>query len=115
MSHLISDNVHVVENDQGAINAAYQVADFALEGRNERDQKRLLPFAEMDLFSAKGLGGIRIPQKFGGAFVSNKTLAHVFRILNKADSSVGQTFSQWWSRTSHQRYQNPEHNSNDRK
>ena len=90
MSHLISDNVHVVENDQGAINAAYQVADFALEGRNERDQKRLLPFAEMDLFSAKGLGGIRIPQKFGGAFVSNKTLAHVFRILNKADSSVGQ-------------------------
>ena len=90
MSHLISDNVHVVENDQGAINAAYQVADFTLEGRNERDQKRLLPFAEMDLFSAKGLGGIRIPQKFGGAFVSNKTLAHVFRILNKADSSVGQ-------------------------
>ncbi|NNH01978.1 SfnB family sulfur acquisition oxidoreductase [Acinetobacter sp. ANC 5414] len=90
MSHLISDNVHVVKNDQDAINAAYQVADFALEGRNERDQKRQLPFAEIDLFSQKGLGGIRIPQNFGGAFVSNKTLAHVFRILNKADSSVGQ-------------------------
>ena len=67
MSHLISDNVHVVENDQDAINAAYQVADFALEGRNERDQKRQLPFAEIDLFSQKGLGGIRIPQNFGGA------------------------------------------------
>ena len=90
MSHLISDNVHVVENDQDAINAAYQVADFALEGRNERDQKRQLPFAEIDLFSQKGLGGFRIPQNFGGAFVSNKTLAQVFRILNKADSSVGQ-------------------------
>lgn len=90
MSHLISDNVHVVENDQDAINAAYQVADFALEGRNERDQKRQFPFAEIDLFSQKGLGGIRIPQNFGGAFVSNKTLAHVFRIINKADSSVGQ-------------------------
>ncbi|TCH65656.1 SfnB family sulfur acquisition oxidoreductase [Acinetobacter sp. ANC 4862] len=90
MSHLISDNVHVVKNDQDAINAAYQVADFALEGRNERDQKRQLPFAEIDLFSQKGLGGIRIPKHFGGAFVSNKTLAHVFRILNKADSSVGQ-------------------------
>ena len=90
MSHLISDNVHVVENDQDAMNAAYQVADFALEGRNERDQKRQLPFAEIDLFSQKGLGGIRIPQNFGGAFVSNKTLAHVFRIINKADSSVGQ-------------------------
>ena len=90
MSHLISDNVHVVENDQDAMNAAYQVADFALEGRNERDQKCQLPFAEIDLFSQKGLGGIRIPQNFGGAFVSNKTLAHVFRIINKADSSVGQ-------------------------
>lgn len=90
MSHLISDSVHVVKNDQDAINAAYQVADFALEGRNERDQKRQLPFAEIDLFSQKGLGGIRIPKNFGGAFVSNKTLVHVFRIINKADSSVGQ-------------------------
>lgn len=90
MSRLISENVHVIENDLEAIHAAYHVADFALEGRNERDQQRLLPFAEIDLFSQKGLGGIRIPKHFGGAFVSNKTLAHVFRILNKADSSVGQ-------------------------
>lgn len=90
MSRLISENVHVIENDFEAIHAAYHVADFALEGRNERDQQRLLPFAEIDLFSQKGLGGIRIPKQFGGAFVSNKTLAHVFRILNKADSSVGQ-------------------------
>lgn len=90
MSRLISENVHVIENDLEAIHAAYHVADFALEGRNERDQQRLLPFAEIDLFSQKGLGGIRIPKQFGGAFVSNKTLAHVFRIMNKADSSVGQ-------------------------
>jgi SfnB family sulfur acquisition oxidoreductase len=33
---------------------------------------------------------MRIPQEFGGAYVSNKILAQVFRILNKADSSVGQ-------------------------
>lgn len=71
-------------------NAAYQVADFALEGRNQRDQQRLLPFAEIDLFSQKGLGGMRIPKQYGGAFVANKTLTHVFRIINKADSSVGQ-------------------------
>jgi len=90
MSRLISENVHVIENDLEAIHAAYHVADFALEGRNDRDQQRLLPFAEIDLFSQKGLGGIRIPKQFGGAFVSNKTLAHVFRILNKADSNVGQ-------------------------
>ena len=90
MSHLISENIHVIENDLDAIQAAYQLADFALEGRNERDQNRLLPFAEIDMFSQKGLGGIRIPKSFGGAFVTNKTLAQVFRIINKADSSVGQ-------------------------
>lgn len=90
MSRLISENIHVIENDLEAIHAAYHVADFALEGRNDRDQQRFLPFAEIDLFSQKGLGGIRIPKQFGGAFVSNKTLAHVFRILNKADSSMGQ-------------------------
>lgn len=90
MSRLTSEKVHIIENDLDAINAAYQVADFALEGRNQRDQQRLLSFAEIDLFSQKGLGGMRIPKQYGGAFVANKTLAHVFRIINKADSSVGQ-------------------------
>lgn len=90
MSHTLSKNIHVIQNDQDAINAAYHVADFALEGRDQRDQNRELPFAEVELFSQKGLGGIRIPQAFGGAFVSNKTLAQVFRIINKADPSVGQ-------------------------
>ena len=90
MSQLIFENIHIIENDLDAIQAAYQVADFALEGRNERDQQRLLPFAEVYAFSEKGLGGIRIPKSFDGAFVSNKTLAHVFRIINKADSSLGQ-------------------------
>ena len=90
MSHTLSKNIHVIQNDQDAINAAYHVADFALEGRDQRDQNRQLPFAEIELFSKKGLGGIRIPQAFGGAFVTNKTLAQVFRIINKADSSVGQ-------------------------
>mgnify|MGYP002133522343 CR=1 FL=1 len=90
MSRLIAENVHILENGQDAINAAYQVADYALEGRNQRDQQRQLPFAEIELFSSKGLGGMRIPQEFGGAYVSHKVLAQVFRILNKADSSVGQ-------------------------
>ncbi|EMH9262216.1 SfnB family sulfur acquisition oxidoreductase, partial [Acinetobacter baumannii] len=67
--------VQVIQNDQQAINAAYQVADFALEGRNTRDQQRLLPQEQIESFSQKGLGGIRIAKKYGGAFVSNKTLA----------------------------------------
>ena len=90
MSRLMTESVHIIENDQDAINAAYQVADFALEGRNARDQNHQLPFDEVDLFSQKGLGGIRIPKSYGAPFVSNKTLAHVFRIINKADSSLGQ-------------------------
>lgn len=90
MSRLISESVHIIENDQDAINAAYQVADFVLEGRNHRDQNRQLPFEEIERFSSKGLGGLRIAKQYGGAEVSNKTLAQVFRILNKADSSIGQ-------------------------
>jgi SfnB family sulfur acquisition oxidoreductase len=90
MAYFNSNNIQILENDQDAINAAYQVADFALEGRNFRDQTRSLPFAEIEHFSQKGLGGLRIPKPYGGAYVSNKTLARVFRILNKADSSVGQ-------------------------
>ena len=90
MSRLITENVHIVKNDQEAIQAAYQVADIVLEGRNHRDQHRILPFDEIELFSQRGLGGLRIPKQYGGAAVSNKTLAQVFRILNKADSSFGQ-------------------------
>lgn len=55
--------VQVIQNDQQAINAAYQVADFALEGRNTRDQQRLLPQEQIESFSQKGLGGIRIAKK----------------------------------------------------
>lgn len=86
----IRTQVQLISNDQQAINAAYQVADFALEERNKRDQNRILPTEQINQFSQKGLGGIRIPKQYGGVFVSNKTLAHVFRILTKADANVGQ-------------------------
>lgn len=87
---VIHAQIQLISNDQQAINAAYQVADFALEERNRRDQNRILPTEQIIQFSQKGLGGIRVPQQYGGAFVSNKTLAHVFRILSKADANVGQ-------------------------
>lgn len=85
-----SQQASVIENDQQALNAAYQVADFALIERNQRDQLRILPNDVIEQFSLKGLGGIRIAKKYGGAAISNVTLAHVFRILSKADASVGQ-------------------------
>nr|WP_312276309.1 SfnB family sulfur acquisition oxidoreductase [Moraxella sp. CTOTU46711] len=78
-----------IVTDEQAIQAAKQVAAFALIKRDERDQQRQLPFAVMDLFSQTGLGGIRIPKQYGGAEVSNRTLADVFRILSKADANIG--------------------------
>ncbi|WP_417211083.1 SfnB family sulfur acquisition oxidoreductase [Acinetobacter venetianus] len=87
---VIQVQTQLISNDQQAINAAYQVADFALEERNIRDQQRILPSEQIIQFSQKGLGGIRVPKDYDGAFVSNKTLAHVFRILSKADANVGQ-------------------------
>lgn len=89
-SSLSKRSVHILKNDQQALNAAYQVADEALVNRNIRDQQRILPYEAIEHLSQKGLGGIRIPKRYGGAFVSNKTLAQVFRILSKADSNVGQ-------------------------
>lgn len=90
LSSLSIRSVHILKNDQQALNAAYQVADEALVNRNIRDQQRILPYEAIEHLSQKGLGGIRIPKRYGGAFVSNKTLAQVFRILSKADSNVGQ-------------------------
>ena len=90
MSTLNQTNIHIIQNDQEAINAAYQVADFALEQRDLRDQQRILPTDVIQKLTQKGLIGIRIPKQYGGAFVSNKTLSHVFRILAKADANVGQ-------------------------
>lgn len=90
LSSLFKRSVHILKNDQQALNAAYQVADEALVNRNIRDQQRILPYEAIEHLSQKGLGGIRIPKRYGGAFVSNKILAQVFRILSKADSNVGQ-------------------------
>ncbi len=78
-----------IENDEQAIQAAEQVAEFALIKRQQRDQQRQLPFDVIELFSQTGLGGIRIPKQYGGAEVSNTTLANVFRILSKADANIG--------------------------
>lgn len=91
MSNLnFEQRVQLIENDQQALNAAYQIADFALVERNQRDQQGILPVDVIEQFSQKGLGAIRIAKQYGGAQVSHKTLAQVFRILSKADASVGQ-------------------------
>jgi SfnB family sulfur acquisition oxidoreductase len=90
MTQLISPPAKIIKTDQEAVNQAYQVADFALEGRRQRDQQRQLPYAEVAQFSQRGLGGVRIPRAYGGAFIANKTLAQIFRIIAKSDANLGQ-------------------------
>lgn len=82
--------IHRIHSDDEAIIVAQQLAtDFAREA-GQRDAERRLPWDELAHFSASGLGGITVPREFGGAGVSYRTLAQVFRILNTADSSLGQ-------------------------
>ncbi len=82
--------IHRISSDAEAVTVAQQLAvEFAREA-GQRDAERRLPWEELTRFSASGLGGITVPRKFGGAGVSYRTLVQVFRILNAADSSLGQ-------------------------
>ncbi len=81
---------HLITSDQEALEVASRLAERFVLGASERDARRLLPWGEVDEYTASGLGGITIPKAFGGADVSNVTLAKVFEILCAADPALGQ-------------------------
>ena len=58
--------VHRVHSDQEAIRTAQQIAAQFEAEASERDQKRRLPYAEIELLTRSGLWGITIPKAFGG-------------------------------------------------
>ena len=80
----------IIESDEQALRIAQQLAALLKAGSGDRDRERRLPHAELDLFSASGLWGISVPKAFGGAGVSNVTLAKVIRLISEADGSLGQ-------------------------
>lgn len=80
----------VLRNDAEAISAAYELAAQVRPTAGVRDRERQLPWAEIELFTRSGLGGISVPREFGGAQVSFATVAKVFAILSAADPAVGQ-------------------------
>jgi SfnB family sulfur acquisition oxidoreductase len=82
--------VRRISDDAEAIAAANASANACAAGASERDRKRLLPWAELDLWSESGLGAITVPREYGGADVSHATLAEVFVILCAADPALGQ-------------------------
>lgn len=80
----------LITSDAEAIAAAEALALHLAPGAAERDRARLLPWEEIELLTASGLGGITVPREYGGADVSHATLARVFAILAAADASVAQ-------------------------
>jgi alkylation response protein AidB-like acyl-CoA dehydrogenase len=79
-----------ITTDAEAIEVAQALAgDFAREAA-DRDRERRLPIAEIDSFSQSGLWAITVPRAYGGAGVSNATLAEVVAIIAAADGSLGQ-------------------------
>lgn len=83
-------NAHLIRSDAEALTVAGELAaDFAADA-SARDRDRILPWTELDRFSASGLWGITVPRAFGGADVSMVTLARVTAILAAADGSLSQ-------------------------
>lgn len=83
-------NAHIIRSDAEAIAVAQSLAAEFAKGASARDRDRILPWAELDAFSASGLWGITVPRAFGGAGVSAVTLARVTAIIAAADGSLSQ-------------------------
>ncbi|KTC20020.1 MULTISPECIES: SfnB family sulfur acquisition oxidoreductase [Pseudomonas] len=84
------DLVAVISSDAQALETAEQIAEQLRRDSIERDRERRLPHPELALFSRSGLWGISVPKAFGGAGVSNVTLAKVIARIAQADASLGQ-------------------------
>lgn len=87
---LISKQVPVISSDAEALNVARELAAHFKRESVVRDRERRLPHDELELFSHTGLWGITVPKAYGGAGVSNVTLAQVVALIAAADASLGQ-------------------------
>lgn len=80
----------LVNNDAEALDAARHLAEQAKAGAVERDQQRIYPTALLNQFTQLGLGSISVPRQFGGAGLSFRTVAEIFRLISASDPSLGQ-------------------------
>ena len=80
----------IIRDDTEALRIARTLAENFRQQSAIRDRERRLPRQELEAFSRSGLWGISVPKAFGGAGVSNITLAEVIRIISAADASLGQ-------------------------
>ena len=86
----LSHHVAVITSDEQALIVASDLAEDFRRDSALRDRERRLPLPELDVFSRSGLWGISVPKAFGGAGVSNVTLAKVTALIAQADASLGQ-------------------------
>ncbi|MHC6223384.1 SfnB family sulfur acquisition oxidoreductase [Pseudomonas sp. X10] len=84
------DPAAVIHSDAQALAVAEEIAGQLRRDSALRDRERRLPHPELELFSRSGLWGISVPKAFGGAGVSNVTLAKVIARIAQADASLGQ-------------------------
>ncbi|MDF0734144.1 SfnB family sulfur acquisition oxidoreductase [Pseudomonas entomophila] len=80
----------LITSDTQALAVAEEIAQQLRRDSALRDRERRLPHAELELFSQSGLWAISVPKPFGGAGVSNVTLAQVVARIAQADASLGQ-------------------------
>jgi len=80
----------VITSDAQALSVAEHIAQQLKRDSALRDRERRLPHAELTLFTRSGLWAISVPKAFGGAGVSNVTLAQVIARIAQADASLGQ-------------------------
>jgi SfnB family sulfur acquisition oxidoreductase len=81
---------HRITSDDEALTVARELAAQFAVGAVRRDAERSAPVAEIEAFSNSGLWGMTVPKAYGGAGVSNVTLAEVIKTISVADPSIGQ-------------------------
>lgn len=86
----LSRHVAVITSDEQALIVASDLAEDFKRDAALRDRERRLPLPELEVFSRSGLWGISVPKAYGGAGVSNVTLAKVIALIAQADGSLGQ-------------------------
>jgi SfnB family sulfur acquisition oxidoreductase len=81
---------HFIQSEAEALRVADELAAEFRQTAAQRDRERLLPWDEIERYTASGLGAITVPKAFGGLGASYETLARVFTTICAADASLGQ-------------------------
>jgi len=79
-----------ISSEAEALQIAATLAEEFRTSAAERDRDRLLPWDEIERYTASGLWAITVPKAYGGLGASYETLAQLFVTVCAADPSLGQ-------------------------